>query len=206
VDAASPTLVLRQLERPWPPPCPGIAVGGFRRLRTALLVSLLLHLGLLLQYARHRSPTPLPPAPQPRLVVTLAGRTDDAVPPATVPNTGAAMPARTETAHRGHSSAAAVAPIQATSLPGSSAPPGGQDVSIDIETARDAARRLAASQVRTGERRYADAPSALDQATPLGSAIARSSRPDCRDAHAGAGLLAIPLLAADAIRSKGCKW
>jgi hypothetical protein len=166
----------------------------------------LLHLGLLFQFALRLSPTPLLSAPLPRhLVVTLAGRADDAVPQATSPNTGAVTPAKAEAAHRRHSGAQP-APIQDTSLPGHSAVPDGQGVSIDIEAARDSARRLAASQHRAGDRRFADVPSALDQATPLGSAIARSSRMDCRDAHAGAGLLAIPLLVKDAIRDKGCKW
>ncbi|MET4575316.1 hypothetical protein [Ottowia thiooxydans] len=37
-------------------------------------------------------------------------------------------------------------------------------------------------------------------------AIERAQRPDCRSAHAGAGVLAIPLLLADSISGRGCKW
>ncbi len=41
----------------------------------------------------------------------------------------------------------------------------------------------------------------------LGREIEKAARPDCRTAHAGAGLLAVVPLAVDALRKEGgCKW
>lgn len=42
--------------------------------------------------------------------------------------------------------------------------------------------------------------------TKLAEDILKSARPDCRDAYAGAGLLAAVPLAADALRKDGCRW
>ena len=42
--------------------------------------------------------------------------------------------------------------------------------------------------------------------TKLGRAIQKAAQPDCRDAYAGLGLLAVPVLIADAITDKGCRW
>jgi hypothetical protein len=42
--------------------------------------------------------------------------------------------------------------------------------------------------------------------TPLGRAIAKAERPDCRTAHAGAGLLAVLFLIKDGFSDDGCKW
>jgi len=36
--------------------------------------------------------------------------------------------------------------------------------------------------------------------------IARSVRPDCKDAYAALVLLAIPALLVDSVREDGCKW
>lgn len=65
---------------------------------------------------------------------------------------------------------------------------------------------MTASQTGGGNRHTADPPPSLERKTAMGRAIARSSRADCRDAHAGAGLLALPLLARDALLDKGCRW
>ena len=40
----------------------------------------------------------------------------------------------------------------------------------------------------------------------LGRAIAKAAQPDCRDAFAGLGLLALPILIAEAITDTGCRW
>jgi hypothetical protein len=41
----------------------------------------------------------------------------------------------------------------------------------------------------------------------LGRDIHKAAKPDCRDAHAGKGLLAVVPLAVDALRQEGgCKW
>lgn len=77
---------------------------------------------------------------------------------------------------------------------------------IDVETAYQIARQSA--RVDAGFRNPRAAQPRLDEAgnTPLGIAVATSSRPDCRSAYAGAGLFAIPFLLKDAIGDKGCKW
>ncbi|MWA18788.1 hypothetical protein GPJ57_13120 [Burkholderia pseudomallei] len=40
----------------------------------------------------------------------------------------------------------------------------------------------------------------------LARTMSKASRADCRNAHAGMGLLAIPALALDAVTDTGCKW
>ncbi|RQR87466.1 MULTISPECIES: hypothetical protein [unclassified Burkholderia] len=40
----------------------------------------------------------------------------------------------------------------------------------------------------------------------LASGVADARRADCRRAYSGAGLLALPMLALDAVRDTGCKW
>ena len=41
----------------------------------------------------------------------------------------------------------------------------------------------------------------------LGRDIQNAAKPDCREAHAGKGLLAVVPLAVDALRQEGgCKW
>ncbi len=40
----------------------------------------------------------------------------------------------------------------------------------------------------------------------LASGVSNARRADCRHAHSGAGLLALPMLALDAVRDTGCKW
>lgn len=41
---------------------------------------------------------------------------------------------------------------------------------------------------------------------PLARAIDDSARADCREAYAGAGLLAVVPLLVDTVRQHGCKW
>ncbi|MFA1696353.1 hypothetical protein ACB245_03890 [Achromobacter ruhlandii] len=50
------------------------------------------------------------------------------------------------------------------------------------------------------------APKAAAEPSVLARGIAQSARPPCREAHAHMGLLAAPLLLADALRGDGCKW
>ncbi|MBL0150085.1 MAG: hypothetical protein IPP87_15820 [Ideonella sp.] len=40
----------------------------------------------------------------------------------------------------------------------------------------------------------------------LTEGIEKAAKPDCRNAYAGLGLLAVLPLAVDAVRDKGCKW
>ena len=50
------------------------------------------------------------------------------------------------------------------------------------------------------------APPAPEPESKLARAIQKAAKPDCRDAYAGLGLLAVPVLIADAIVDKGCRW
>jgi len=45
-----------------------------------------------------------------------------------------------------------------------------------------------------------------DHASKLSKDIDKAGREDCKNAYAGAGLLAVVPLAADAVTGKGCKW
>lgn len=42
--------------------------------------------------------------------------------------------------------------------------------------------------------------------TKLEKEIEKAARPDCKQAYAGAGLMAVVPLVLDAARDKGCKW
>jgi hypothetical protein len=50
------------------------------------------------------------------------------------------------------------------------------------------------------------APPAPEPESKLARDIQKAAKPDCRDAYAGLGLLAVPLLLADAVTDKGCRW
>ena|SRR5882672_8022607 len=76
---------------------------------------------------------------------------------------------------------------------------------IDTEAVRGMVREIErAREKRAGP--PASAKSGLDYDTPMGRAIAKAARPDCRTAYAGAGLLAIPVLVWDAFTDAGCRW
>jgi hypothetical protein len=91
------------------------------------------------------------------------------------------------------------------------APPGPSDEAagapvLDLE----AAKRIALEADRARERSLSELPaldpSASDPNAALSRGIANAARADCRTAHAGKGLLAIPFLIFDAITDNGCKW
>ena len=79
--------------------------------------------------------------------------------------------------------------------------------SIDIEAAYRIARQSAKSRPGLVESQVASlAPPALEQETPLGRSMSKSARKSCLTAHAGLGLLALPVLIASAVTDTGCKW
>lgn len=174
---------------PHPRPGPDSGTGDHRRLGAALLVSLLLHLGLLLRQGGLPRPLPQEPASPPPLALTLAQEPDK---PA-FERYLQGPPAKTDSLLR--------APV------GPPAPPDGQGLAIDMEAARKQARRLAANpSAPAGQQGFQDSTPTLERETALGQAIGRSSRPDCRNAHAGAGLFALPFIVRDAMVDQGCKW
>jgi hypothetical protein len=77
---------------------------------------------------------------------------------------------------------------------------------IDLE----AATRIGREADRARERSLSELPGLgpppSDTRVALNRGIAAAARADCRTAHAGKGLLAIPFLIFDAISGDGCKW
>ena len=88
------------------------------------------------------------------------------------------------------------------------------DAPADALTPLDLQRatREAIREVERQSRGLVQAPRApvtpAESETTLGREIARATRPDCKDAYAGAGLLAIPLTLYEAAGGKGtnCRW
>ena len=77
---------------------------------------------------------------------------------------------------------------------------------IDLEAARELAREIARSEARSAPKSLWPAGLGAERGTPLGRAIERAARIDCRVAYAGAGLLAPVFLLKDAIAGDGCRW
>jgi hypothetical protein len=76
---------------------------------------------------------------------------------------------------------------------------------IDRAASRDRAREIASG--RTGTRGvFNPLPVPPETKTKEALAIEKAVRPDCREAYAGLGLLAVPALVANAISDTGCKW
>jgi len=77
---------------------------------------------------------------------------------------------------------------------------------IDREAARERAREIASG--RTGSRGVFNLPLPVppEKKTKEAIAIEKAARPDCREAYSGMGLLAVPVLVANAITDSGCKW
>ena len=85
-----------------------------------------------------------------------------------------------------------------------SSEPGGRP-HIDREASRERAREIAGG--RSGARGVFNPIQIPPEAkTKEAIAIEKAIRPDCRDAYAGLGLLAVPVLVASAIADAGCKW
>lgn len=77
---------------------------------------------------------------------------------------------------------------------------------IDIDAAYGIARQAAKSSRNTSASVRIEAASPLEQETQLSRSVSKAARPDCRTAHAGLGLFALPFLIADTITDRGCKW
>jgi hypothetical protein len=77
---------------------------------------------------------------------------------------------------------------------------------LDLEATKSLARDLNRAPTRSpGVVPLGIAPPD-DPKTKLGRAIEKAAQPDCRDAYAGLGLLAIPLLLKDTVTDTGCRW
>jgi hypothetical protein len=77
---------------------------------------------------------------------------------------------------------------------------------IDREASRDRAREIASG--RSGSRGVFNLPLPVppEKKSKEAVAIEKAQRPDCREAYQSLGLLAAPVLVANAITDTGCKW
>jgi hypothetical protein len=93
-----------------------------------------------------------------------------------------------------------------------------QSPSIDIDSAHEIARKYVRESAKPSGQHSRPDTLALEQDTALGKSIAKSARPDCRNAQSNKsemgggftftaqGLLAIPFLINSAVSDNGCKW
>jgi hypothetical protein len=92
-----------------------------------------------------------------------------------------------------------------TSPPVGVVPPPGQAPRLNLEAAK---REQGPEIGRSGGRKgifNLDAPPP-EPVSKLGKAIQKAAQPDCRDAYAAMGLLAVPFLMFDTITDTGCRW
>ncbi|MBB5018103.1 pyruvate/2-oxoglutarate dehydrogenase complex dihydrolipoamide acyltransferase (E2) component [Chitinivorax tropicus] len=94
------------------------------------------------------------------------------------------------------------APSRAAPIQADLAPAAGH---IDLEAAKRIAREAGQEGSKSAPPAYLAKP-APERETALGKGINQSERADCREAYAGLGLLAVPLLLKDAATGGGCKW
>ena len=77
---------------------------------------------------------------------------------------------------------------------------------IDREASRQRAREIAARGLESRGVFTLPIPPPPERESKEGRAIDKATKPDCRTAYAGLGLLAVPVLVANAITDSGCKW
>jgi len=168
----------------------------------SVLVSLLLHGLLLLYFGQHIFTTDISAYSEPPAVISLILHPPLATEISSTSEPSALAPSPSlshgigERTHLESSSSDSVQAVEES-----------RSQSIDIEDAYGIARQTAKSRRGLVESQLASpAPPALEQETPLSRSISKSARKDCRTAHAGLGLLALPFLIADTITDRGCKW
>ena len=76
----------------------------------------------------------------------------------------------------------------------------------DVDAARRAAREVRAESQRTGIVPLNLFPPPPEKESKLARDIQKAAQPDCRDAYAAMGLLAIPFLLKDTVTDTGCRW
>ena len=78
---------------------------------------------------------------------------------------------------------------------------------LDLEATRQRAREIASDG--SAYRGFVPAippPPAVDRKSKLADAIDKAQKPDCRDAYAAMGLLAVPALVVSTVGNGGCRW
>jgi hypothetical protein len=87
------------------------------------------------------------------------------------------------------------------------APDPGPAPRLDLEATRQRAREIASDG--SAYRGFVPAippPPAVDRKSKLADAIDKAQKPDCRDAYAAMGLLAVPALVVSTVGNGGCRW
>lgn len=168
-----------------------------------LLLSLLLHAALLLAYRNSVPANVLLAENRPASALRLSFRAPLAA------KLQAQAVTRTASRRTPDAIASSAAPRRLLTLPAATPATGSDDASPHLDL--DAVRNMARESGRSAYPRPAPAANALatpagENDTPLARAIGKAARPDCRTAHADAGLLALAYLAKDALLDKGCKW
>jgi hypothetical protein len=77
---------------------------------------------------------------------------------------------------------------------------------IDREALRQRAREIAARGLESRGVFTLPIPPPPERESKEAQAIDKATKPDCRTAYSGLGLLAVPVLVANAIADSGCKW
>jgi len=83
-------------------------------------------------------------------------------------------------------------------------PPPGQAPRLNLEAAKKPGAEIGRSDGRKGIFNIDSPPP--EPVSKLGKAIQKAAQPDCRDAYAALGLLAVPFLLKDTITDTGCRW
>ena len=92
-----------------------------------------------------------------------------------------------------------------TSPPVGVVPPPGQAPRLNLEAAKkEQGPEIGRSSGRKGIFNLDSPP--VEPVSKLGKAIQKAAQPDCRDAYAAMGLLAVPFLMFDTITDTGCRW
>ena len=80
----------------------------------------------------------------------------------------------------------------------------GQAPRLNLEAAKKTSPEIGRSDGRKGIFNIDSPPP--EPGSKLGRAIQKAAQPDCRDAYAAMGLLAVPFLLKDTITDTGCRW
>ena len=185
--------------------------------RWALLISLGSHAALLWFWPQWDNAGSQPPLPEngaalARLQVRLLPLTIENDARQRVAPASKARPAAIRPVRRATTTPRAMTDARPADIVGSTGAPRFEsqaEPSLDTEALREQLRgdlRRQAPVVGVAARPHASPAAVRPRDAALAAAIEKTARPDCRDAYAGAGLLAVVPLLKDAVTGSGCKW
>jgi len=140
-----------------------------------------------------------------------APSSERALPPAIAPGKSAAPPARVEVPGEQGPRLRFGAPDAGDEIfkpRGDNAAPATDPAAaphLDLEAARQRAREIASGSYH-GVVPVIPPPPPVERKSKLAQAIEKAAKPDCRDAYAGLGLLAVVPLTVATIGNGGCRW